>query len=272
MPRRWYIPAPVLEDVRAYYRKILPFYEKESGARARLVFWRSLARRRRPRRILEIGSGLGRITGVLAHQAPTIGLDISFDMLGRASHRVRGRSRARFVAADVRDAIFGPRFDLIVAPSDPFCHLTKIDDRRRALRQVARQLSTRGRFVLEGLHRRREFDYPERRIAYPGGVLLVQEAWSPVDRRRDLWRAAYRYRDRGARKSEKRLEASFLARAWNPREIRRLFRSCGLVVEELWGDFDRGPFRAATSKKLIVVARRRARFVHRNRTGERKKR
>src|SRR5712692_2465759 len=107
-----------LEDVRAYYRKILPFYEKESAARARLVFWRSLARRRRPRRILEIGSGLGRITGVLSHQAPTIGLDISFDMLGRASRRVRGRSRARFVAADVRDAVFGPQFDLIVAPSD----------------------------------------------------------------------------------------------------------------------------------------------------------
>ena len=75
-----------------------------------------------------------------------------------------------------------------------------------------------------------------------------------------------------AGRAERTLEASFVARAWNPGEVRRLFASCGLAVEELRGDFGHGPFRAATSRRLVVVARRRARFVHRNRTGERKKR
>ena len=263
---------PDLEDVRAYYRRILPFYERESASRAHLASWTGLARRLRPGRILEIGSGLGRITEALSRHAPTVGIDVSIEMLLRARRRLRSRSRARLVAADMREAAFAGAFDLIVAPSDPLCHLTRARDRRLALARVADALSRDGRFVLEGLHRRRDFDYPERRIRFPGGVLHVAEEWSPVDLRRNLWRATYRYRERRAGRPERSLGASFVARAWDAREIRRLFASCGLAVEELWGDFDQGPFRAATSKRLIVVARRRAHFVHRNRPGERKQR
>jgi ubiquinone/menaquinone biosynthesis C-methylase UbiE len=68
------------EDARAYYRKILPFYEKEAIAPARLRFWRDLASRARPGRILELGSGLGRITRALSHEAPAIGIDVSHDV------------------------------------------------------------------------------------------------------------------------------------------------------------------------------------------------
>ena len=74
-----------VEDVRAYYRKILPYYEKESVARAHLSFWRGLAARSAPGRILELGSGLGRITCALSRRAPTVGIDVSHEMLGRAS-------------------------------------------------------------------------------------------------------------------------------------------------------------------------------------------
>ena len=253
-----------VEDVRAYYRKILPCYEKEAIARAHLAFWQGFARRLPPGgRILEIGSGLGRITGALSRLAPTIGIDISFEMLGRAARRRPSASRARFVAADMRETVFGCRFDLIVAPADPFSHLTAVRDRRRALRRVAVQLSPRGRFVLEGLCRTSDLRYPERRIEYSGGVLRVGEAWKPLGTR-DLWRARYRYRESRAGKEDRTLEASFTARAWNPREVRTLFASCGLAVESLWGDFGRRPFRPGM-RRLIIVARPRAHFLHRER-------
>ena len=133
--------APDLADVRAYYRKILFFYEKESSARSRLAFWEDLARRSKPRRILEIGSGPGWIAAALSRRAPTVGIDISFELLGRASRRFRGAAGLGFVAADMREPVFGGRFDLIVAPSDPFCHLTRARDRRR------RPQRSRGCFV-----------------------------------------------------------------------------------------------------------------------------
>ena len=247
-----------VEDARAYYRKILPFYEKEAIAPARLRFWRDFATRNRPGRILELGSGLGRITRALSREAPAIGIDISHEMLARAASGRRSAPRAFFVAADMREAVFGRRFDLIVAPSDPFCHLTALGDRRRALRSAGEQLSARGYLVVEGLYRRRGQEYPARRIPYRGGVLHVKEEWEPAGSR-DLWRARYRFRDARPGRRPRTLDATFTARAWNPGEVRALFASCGLRVAHLWGDFDRRPFRPGMNR-LIIVARR-ARFV-----------
>lgn len=247
---------PTLE-ARRYYKRILPFYEKEkqSITRSHLDFWRSLARDWKPGRILDIGAGLGRITSALARHAPTIGTDISLEMLWSAVRHLPARSRALFVAADMRRAAFAEQFDLIVASSDPFCHLTTEADRRKALRAVADQLTERGHFVLEGLYRRREiFEPPPRRVRHAGGVLSITERWEPVGSRQ-LWHARYRYRDRPSAGGESELEASFLARAWEPADIRLFFASCGLSIERLWGDFDRRPFRIG-AMRLVAVARR----------------
>ncbi|MGZ5425586.1 MAG: class I SAM-dependent methyltransferase [Thermoanaerobaculia bacterium] len=242
-------------EVRKYYRTILPFYEeeKESSARKGLPFWRNLARDRRPRRILDLGAGLGRTTYALARHAPTVGTDISLEMLRSAILHLPPGLQARFVAADLRRAALAARFDLIVASSDPFCHLTSATDRRQALRAVASQLSERGRFVLEGLYRRREIYEPSpRRVRYAGGVLTITERWRPVGSRQ-LWHARYRYSDRRSTGEESDVEASFIARAWDPANIRDFFASSGLSIEELWGDFDRRPFRVG-AKRLVAVA------------------
>ena len=244
------------ERVQAYYAKILPFYEKETAGQD-TAFWSGLARRWRPARILEIGSGLGSITAALSREAPAFGIDVSLAMLLRASRR---RSRARFVAADMRDAVFGCRFDLIVAPSDPICHLTRLEDRRRALSNVADALTSAGRFVLEALYRpgRRTLLF-ERLVRRPGGLLEIAETWRPAGRR-GLWRATYRYRDRGRKLPARTLEASFTARSWSLAELRQLFAECGLSVEKVWRDFRSRPFRRS-DRRMIVVARR-ARFLH----------
>jgi SAM-dependent methyltransferase len=247
--------AEPTSEVRKYYEKILPFYEKESEsvARRRLDFWRGLAREWRPRRILDLGAGLGRITLELARDAPTIGTDISLEMLRNAVRHLPARSGARFVAADLRRAALAARFDLVVASSDPFCHLISGADRRRALRAVASQLSERGHFVLDGLYRRREiFEPPPRQIRHAGGTLSITERWRPVGSR-ELWRARYRYRDHPSTGEDHEAEASFLARAWDPADIRAFFASCGLFIEELWGDFDRRPFRIG-AERLVAVA------------------
>jgi SAM-dependent methyltransferase len=221
--------------------------------RAHLEFWRRIAREAKPRRILEIGAGLGRITAALSRVAPAVGMDVSLEMLTLANRR--RADRAHFVAADARRAAFRPRFDLIVAPGDPISHMTTLDDRRRALRAVARQLTPAGIFVLEGLYRRRnELALPARRIRHAGGVLHIDEAWFPIGIK-DLWHARYRYRDRRRDGSVRTLTAAFLARGWNPETLRETFASCGLRVVKLWGDFDRRPF-SRSAARLVVVARR----------------
>ena len=241
-----------ISDARDYYRKILPFYEKESVARAHLAFWRRVARAHAHRRILEIGAGLGRITAELARVGDAVGLDVCLEMLSLASRRA---GRARFVAADARRAAFGAVFDLIVAPGDPLSHMTALADRRRALRAVARQLAPGGTFVLDGLYRRRnEVAMPRRRIPHPRGVLRIDEVWFPIGSD-DLWHARYRYDDRRSDGSVRTQTAAFLARAWDPATIRSLFAEAGLEITEMWGDFDGRPFRRS-SARLLVTARR----------------
>jgi SAM-dependent methyltransferase len=245
----------VVGGVQEYYRKILPFYEIESAARRDLEFWRSLVRSGRPKRILDLGAGLGRITSAVARGAPAIGIDVSLEMLARAIALRKPGSRARFVAGDMRRVHFSGGFDLIIAADDPFSHLTSAADRRQALRAVARQLSPRGRFVLDGLYRRRRiFAPPPRRIPHAGGVLSISETWRPVGSGQ-LWNARYRYCARHGREEGIPVEASFAARAWDPARIRRLFRTCGLAIEELWGSLDGRPF-TPSANRVIVVARR----------------
>ena len=243
-----------IEEIRAYYAKILPYYEREVAARADLLFWRGLARRWRPGRILEIGCGTGSVAGALSASARTVGIDVSFRLLRRAGRRVPS-PRASFVAADFREALFGGLFDLIIAPSDPLSHLTAIADRRRTLRAVARQLSPRGRFVLDALVRGGSKPLRfERRLRDRDGELRIRQLWQPAAKA-FLWRATFAYSARRADGIAAGTEASFLARAWDPAQVRPFFSSCGLAVEELWGSYSRRPF-GPGSRRLIVVARR----------------
>ena len=62
------------------------------------------------------------------------------------------------------------------------------------------------------------------------------------------WHARYAY-ERGA----ERVEAEFIARAWDRREVDTIFGAAGLEVKESWGDFDRQPFTPG-SERILVAA------------------
>lgn len=248
------MPDSRIADVAEYYSSILPFYEKESVSRAHLAFWRGLARETAPRRILELGAGLGRITAALHRVAPAVGADLSLEMLARARAR-SGPNGPGFVCADLRRPLARGAFDLIVAPGDPISHATSLRERDAILRGAAGALTGKGRLVIEGLFRRRNRKaVPVRRIRHAGGVLVIEEAWYPLGVR-DLWHARYLYRDRLLGGGEKTAAAAFIARAWNPATVRAVFARAGLRIEAIWGDFDRRPFSAGASR-MIILARR----------------
>jgi hypothetical protein len=90
-------------------------------------------------------------------------------------------------------------------------------------------------------------------VRHAHGVLTVTESWRPLAG--GLFHARYRYRDRTDAGAETAVDATFVARAWDPARVRPFFASCGLSVTELWGDFDRRPFRPG-SPRLLVAARR----------------
>lgn len=242
-----------IEELRAYYHAILPYYDAELEDRGDLHFWRSISRRWDSERILELGCGTGRVTRVLSENAPTTGVDLLWEMLTRAKQHA---PRARLVAADLRDVAFSSRFDLVVLADDPLAHLTASEDRVAAMKQIASHLELGGRIVLDGLYRAPGAggSLSTREVRRPAGAsFTVTETWEPASAPA-IWNVKYCYR-RGPAVTN----VVSTVRSWTPEEVESL-GDTGLQVEALWGDFDERPF-SPTAPRVVVVARRQGRHA-----------
>jgi SAM-dependent methyltransferase len=237
-----------IEQIRAYYNAVLPYYDLALQDRGDLAFWRAMARRWSSKRILELGCGTGRVTSVLSEEAQTTAVDLLMEMLQRATGRA---PRAQFVAADLRELAFASDFDLVILADDPLAHLTPADERTRVLTWIAEHLATGGRVVIEGLYRvpGKAVLVPPRQIVHDGELLFtVEETWEPAGANA-LWNATYRYIT-----GSETTEVATTLRSWTSEEIRHLPES-GLQVEALWGDFDERPF-TDTAPRIVIVAGR----------------
>jgi SAM-dependent methyltransferase len=233
-----------VDQIGAYYRAVLPFYDASLADRGDLPFWESVARRwgggGGAKRILELGCGTGRVTEVLRRAASVTGTDLLIEMLACAKRRVPDTD---FVVADLRTFVFSSRFDLIVLADDPMAHVISTEERAHVIQRIAHHLTPGGHVVLEGLHR------PPRRTARRAIArpvkFTVEESW---ERAADsIWNATYRYEE-----GSKITEAKSVVRAWTRDEVAR-FGDAALHVEHLWGDFDESPL-LAESERIVIIA------------------
>jgi SAM-dependent methyltransferase len=122
-------------------------------------FYLALARDLRPRRILELGCGTGRITLPLARQGvrdgfAVVGLDNQPEMLRRA---VQSRDQAdpdtrrglSYVKADMLTWRSDSPFDLILIPCGSLSHVLELEAQIRLFRRCYDNLAPGGRFVAE---------------------------------------------------------------------------------------------------------------------------
>src|SRR5262249_39765141 len=113
--------------------------EHEGDGNQDAHFFARLLARERPRRVLELACGTGRVTFTLAgrlSRAEIVGVDSSSEMLGAAAAARDAaessvRQRVSFVKGDMRDWR-GSRdaFDAIVIACCSVSHLLTLDDRR----------------------------------------------------------------------------------------------------------------------------------------------
>lgn len=237
-----------VEQVRAYYNAILPYYDASLEDRGDLPFWESMARRWGAKRILELGCGTGRVTAVLARQAPVTAGDLLVEMVHRARRKAPG---ANLCVIDLRDFRFASQFDLVVLADDPMAHITSAGERENVMKRIAEHLTPDGRVVLEGLYRPSGKESASAVPVQPLGrkPFVAEQSWEPIGSE-PLWSATYRYIE-----GSSVTEATSLLRSWTQEEAGLLTRA-GLQVQHLWGDFDESPF-CETSPRLLVVAQKR---------------
>jgi len=241
-------------DLRRYYGVVGPFLDAELAGRGDERFWLEVGRRARAGSILELGCGGGRVTRVLAESgARVVGIDLCPELLERARQRLDTHA-VSLVVADMRQLALRRRFEAIVAPDDPFSHLTADEDRSRALAGVARHLAPGGRFVLDALwfppdEERRGSRLLTHDLTLAGQAVHVTERWR-CDRQTHCCATEYDYYTGAGEPTH----ASFEARYWTPAELRDRLAAAGLHITHWWGGYDGQPWDEQRSERLVLEA------------------
>ena len=243
-----------------YYRAVAPHIERELTARPDRRFWARIGERHSTARVLEVGCGTGRVTGLLAPRVRRVAaVDLSPDMLRRARRKFPPGGSVDLIRADVLRLPLRGSFDLAVAANGVFSHLLRDGERLRALRQLRGRLRPGGTVLLDAFWlsrgRRSECSPPEgdrrsRTLDGEAGPLRVAERWL-CDPDAARCRVTYRYRHPDG--STERAES--VLRFWTGSEVRRLFPRAGLELAATWGDYDRGGW-TPDSRRLVIRARR----------------
>jgi SAM-dependent methyltransferase len=241
------------------------------------AFWSDLMRRERPKRVLEIGCGTGRLTLPLARKGvcngfTVTGLDTEAVMLDRAHEHLRDepeevQKAVRFVQGDARDlssvAPSAERFDVILMPYGVAHHFLTNEDRLAAWRAAHGRLSPGGLFVVD--------------ITMPDPISLAEaQNGSPRspdldacgDDGRHLRRTVAQRYDATTRRLMMEFQyeviepdgcwyaypSTFVMYVYQTRELARLFQSTGFTVERLVGSYAGEPY-TNDSHQVIALAR-----------------
>lgn len=261
-------------------------YELETLARdiGDLPFWTGLLQRERPARVLEIGSGCGRLTLPLARLGAAqgfsvIGLEMEPAMLRRAEEHahaeaVETRRALRLTLGDARDldgalAPLAPLasvgddalLDLILMPYGVAHHLTTPDDQLGAWRGARRWLRTGGLLAVDvtapnliRLLAGRDGATPRRLdlVVSRDGRTLRRTVATRYHAATQLEILAYEYQVSEPDGSQHEYHSDFTMRVYFPRELELLFRATGFALEQLIGSYSGEPYHARAPLLLCL--------------------
>jgi len=198
--------------------------------------------------VVELCVGTGRIAiPIAAAGIRVIGIDTSQGMLDVAAEQAEAAGVSTLVDlrfGDMRDPPVDGTFPLVICPFRSMLHMESDEDRRAVLRAIRKLLGNDGRFVFD------VFTPSAEDIAETNGTWLEREPgiFERADWDEEGRRLILRVRGDG-RESEMSL-------AWlSVREWVELLMDEGLVVEALYGWFDRSPW--AGGEDSVWVCRRR---------------
>lgn len=247
------------------------------GRTSDLPYWESLLEQLRPRRVLELACGTGRLTLPLALRGrgidprfQIVGLDVSADALAKAQEKQRELTgmpddTVVFVEADMRSFDLKREFDLIIIGLNSFAHIHDSDDHLRCLRAVRRHLAPQARFAFDlptpyRLWNRSDLlDTPPLRLMrnYPVPALGIKRflqfaahSYNPMTQTYRLDYVSELHYEDGR---QERFLHDVCLHIFFPRELLMLLRTAGLTPIERYGSYTREPFHPRSWQYLWVM-------------------
>ena len=243
-----------------------------------IQFYVSLARTLKPKSVLELACGTGRITIPLAEEGARsgysiVGLDTEPAMLRQAGEKVKRlpaavRRRIRLVKGDMRTWWRSQPFDLIVIPCSSISHVLELRDQLAIWERALQNLSPGGRFVVETTMPNfaayaDSFASPPRTIVEIDRDVFDKKTRTRLLRHRTVTympaeqRARIRFvyeKYRGKNGVERYID-DFESHVYFPRELQLIFMHAGFEIESVYGDYARRELRSL-SRQMIMIGRK----------------
>ncbi len=222
--------------------------------------------------VLELGCGTGRVLIPMARRGSEItGLDISSLMLDATRAKLERepeevRDRVRLIEESMHRFDLDKQFGLIFSAVRSFQVLISVDDQLACLACVSRHLASNGRLILNvfdphlpfliGKSRKEEWARDEP-FTMPDGRVVEQRLRNPkVNQTRQVIDCEMIYYVTHPDGRQERLVQSFPLRYFFRFEMEHLLARAGFELEDVFGDYDRGPFGATRPGEMIFVARK----------------
>ena len=219
--------------------------------------------------VLELGSGTGRVAIPIAQAGiEIVGLESSIAMLREARRKTSGASAASagvplWVEGDMADFSLGRKFELVIIPFRGFLSLLSVEEQMDCLRCIRGHLAPGGKLIFD--------------VFVPDLDMLTDDGSTPfhfedvphpdLDRRLVIWhqnrfdnhnqinnaRTIIEEVDSGG-EVVRRLYREFQIRYMHRFETQHLLELAGFRVEELYGDFELGPFDEDSTDMVWVAS------------------
>lgn len=243
-----------------------------------LPFWRGLVQEQRPRRMLELACGTGRLSVPMAAAGAAardgfelVGVDSSEPFLTRAravlADQPEGvRAAVRLERGDMRDFALEGGFDLIAIPFNSLAYLYTAEDRLAALRTARRHLAPGGRLAFDLLAPRLDYlaealhPFPPVRLDVDfelpeaGVARFLRSCVDRYDAGTQTLTSTFLYEIHRTGGATERHVRDVRWHMYFPAELELLLTAAGLEPVARHGGWDGEPLDASSSRYVFVCA------------------
>jgi SAM-dependent methyltransferase len=203
----------------------------------------------RPCSVLDLGCGTGMLSCALAERGHRVtGVDPAAAMLAVARSKPHAE-QVEWVESSAQSYKAQRRFDLIVMTGHAFQILLTDADALAVLETMRGHLKERGRVAFETRNPRVDWvgEWAARVRMLPGRQLLETLEITGEDGEFISFQTSYRF-------AHEMLTTSSTLRFPSREHVEALSARSGLVVRDVFGDWDAGPFEATRSREIIFIA------------------
>ena len=230
------------------YLKLYQYDEGESSREVSAVI--RMLQLKEEKKVLDLACGFGRHSVIFAQKGYNVtGLDLSESFLKKARELADSLLvGVDWQKGDMRDIPYENEYDAIINMFTAFGFFDREEEDLKVLKAVYKALKPGGQFLMDVLNREFALSNP-----FPRRWTSENDSFMLEERFFDYFNSRLELTNKLILKTGELINASYSIRLYTLTEILDMFNHVGLVLTDVYGNFD-GEIYSAKSPRMILVA------------------